>query len=109
MYEQLSLFDTARPTHRTAIPCWEYGQHTRAEPIEDWMKKLVPEGEFFCKVGQHTLVLRPADHKAEHIPTGHQFFHYTIGTALYTGVFVERDDPARLGATQKGTGKVGAT
>lgn len=55
------------------------------------MKRLVQGGEYVVQVAGHSLVLRPADCTADDVPAGHEYYHYTIGERLFSGVFVGRD------------------
>lgn len=88
MFEQMSLFDATQTTSAMAVSCWDLGENMSVNPIEDWMKKLVPEGRFFGIVGTRHFVLKPAGYPVSRIPIGHQFFHYTVGNDLFTGIFV---------------------
>lgn len=87
--EQLSFFtmlDPALPA--VAVCCMDGGSQTAA-PAESWMKRLVQCGEYVVQVAGHSLVLRPADGTADDVPAGHEYYHYTIGKRLFSGVFVE--------------------
>lgn len=37
------------------------------------------------------MALRPTQKPSEGIPSGHEYYHYSVGESLYTGVFVGRD------------------
>ena len=90
--EQLSLFELAAgPAVGPALAvCCMDGLTAKAEPSESWMRRLVPDGEYFVLVAGHPMVLRPAQRPAEGIPAGHDYYHYTIGERLFSGVFVGR-------------------
>ena len=63
-------------------------QAVRLFGLEPWMKKLVPAGEYVVLDGQHPQVLKPTSLKPENIPSGHHFYHYLIGSKVYSGVYV---------------------
>ena len=63
-------------------------QAVRLFGLESWMKKLVPAGEYVLLDGQHPQVLKPTLLKPENIPSGHHFYHYLIGSKVYSGVYV---------------------
>lgn len=88
-YEQLSMFTMSmEPT--TAICCFGRGLAS-ALPVETWMSDLVPNGEYVINIAGHPLVLRPAGITQKAIPKGHEYYHYLIGSKLYTGIFVGSD------------------
>lgn len=87
--EQLSFFSLpARPA--VAVCCMD-GRSFHAEPAESWMRRLVSGVEYFILVGGHQMALRPTQKPSEGIPSGHEYYHYSVGKSLYTGVFVGRD------------------
>lgn len=86
--EQLSLFTMLAPVPPAVAVCCMDGARVTAMPAESWMQRLVSGGEYAVQVAGHTLVLRPADGTAESITAGHQYYHYTIGGRLFSGVFV---------------------
>lgn len=89
MFEQLSLFDLVqdRQEEETAVSCMT-GRKSFLKPLEDWMKKLIPEGIGYVTVGEHPMVLRPTKLSRERIPEGHTFYHYEVENAVYSGIFV---------------------
>lgn len=90
--EQLSFFSMlAAPTLPQVAVCCMDGTRADAEPAESWMKRLVQGGEYVVQVASHSLVLRPAESTVDAIPSGHSYYHYTIGERLFSGVFVGRD------------------
>lgn len=86
--EQLSFFTPVCPV--VAVCCMD-GQQEDAEPVESWMKRLVPGGEYFVRLAGHPMVLKPAPGSADSVPKGHEYYHFTIGRKLYSGVFVGRE------------------
>ncbi|MBP3398820.1 MAG: hypothetical protein J6K75_03580 [Erysipelotrichaceae bacterium] len=56
--------------------------------MEEWMKRLVPRGEYVIDIGEHPMVLKPTTLKEKDIPNGHHFYHFRINDEIYTGVFV---------------------
>lgn len=90
MFEQLSLFIKDMPKEVEAICCMDGGRTTASVP-EDWMKRLVPAGEYVVMVGVHPLVLRPVPLWVEDIPEGNHYYHYLIGGQVYAGIFVGKE------------------
>ena len=84
---QLSLFDNLLPETATAVSCMDQAEVTATKP-EGWMLRLVPDGEYMVKVGNHPMVLRPTRLKQAMIEKGHEFYHYLIGSRIYSGIFV---------------------
>ena len=93
VYEQLSLFSLGLTQKAEAICCMD-GKHTTASIPEDWMKRLVPSGEYVVMVGAHPLVLRPVALRSEEIPEGHHYYHYLVGSRVYAGIFVGSETDA---------------
>jgi hypothetical protein len=89
--EQLSFFSMLAPVLPAVAVCCMDGDRADAAPAENWMKRLVQGGEYVVQVAGHSLVLRPADGTADDVPAGHEYYHYTIGERLFSGVFVGRD------------------
>lgn len=87
-YEQMSLFCPCEEAE--AICCMDGGRTTASAP-EDWMKRLVPAGEYVVLVGAHPLVLRPVPLRVEDIQEGHRYYHYLIGSRVYAGIFVGQE------------------
>lgn len=83
-YEQMSLF---RPCEEAEAICCMDGGRTTASAPDGWMTCLVPNGEYVVMVGAHPLVLRLVDLRAEEIPEGNRYYHYTIGGRVYAGIF----------------------
>ena len=90
MFEQISLFDLL--PEGTVARCSMDGRTAPANRPEPWMKRLVPNGEYFVRVGGHPLVLKPTRIQEEDIPEGHQYYHYTIGGQVYAGVYVGEEN-----------------
>lgn len=87
MMEQLSLFAPMAHDGVTAVCCFD--RHERpTRPLEDWMRRLVPDGEYMVMVENHPQVLRPTKLTESKVPVGHLFYHYLIGDEVYAGVFV---------------------
>lgn len=84
MLEQLSLFADDNAVARSCMD----GTTAPAKRPEPWMARLVPNGEYVVRVGQHPLVLRPTPLQESQIPEGHRYYHYTIGGQVYAGIFV---------------------
>ena len=84
---QLSLFDKLNPESTTAICCMDM-KETKAKKAGEYVRKLVPDGEYEVDVGGHTLVLRPTRLEPGSIPIGHEYYHYQIGEKVYAGMFV---------------------
>lgn len=89
MFEQISLFNLL-PENTTAR-CSMDGRTAPANRPEPWMKRLVPNGEYFVRVGDHPLVLKRVHAQEEDIPEGHHYYHYIIGGQVYAGVFVRAE------------------
>lgn len=87
--EQLSFFSL--PAQPAVAVCCMDGNRADAAPAESWMKRLVQGCEYSVQVAGHPMVLRPADGAEDDVPAGHQYYHYTIGERLFSGVFVGRD------------------
>ena len=90
MFDQISLFDLL-PEGTVARRSMD-GRTAPANRPEPWMKRLVPNGEYFVRVGDHPLVLKPTRIQEEDIPEGHQYYHYTIGGQVYAGVYVGEEN-----------------
>ena len=86
MFEQISLFDLF--PEGTVARCSMDGRTAPANRPEPWMKRLVPNGEYFVRVGDHPLVLKRVHTQEGDIPEGHRYYHYIIGGQVYAGVFV---------------------
>lgn len=86
MFEQISLFDLH--PEDTMARCSTGGRTAPANRPEPWMKRLVPNGEYFVRVGDHPLFLKSAPTKEEDISEGHRYYHYIIDGQVYAGVFV---------------------
>lgn len=95
MFEQISLFDLL--PEGTVARCSMDGRTAPAYWPEPWMKRLVPNGEYFVRVGDHPLVLKPTRMQEEDIPEGHQYYHYTIGGQVYAGVYVGEETGGQHG------------
>lgn len=91
-WEQLSLF--AREVAGVPAVSLFDGEEYGAEEPAAWMKKLVPDGEYFVMVGIHPLVLRATDLRCEDVQEGHRFYHYQIGGTVYAGIFVGKETAA---------------
>lgn len=89
---QLSFFN--RDTAGTPATCLFDGSRCRAEPPTEWMKRLVPNGQYVVVVGEHPLVLQPTGLTENQVPEGHQFYHYQIGGIVYAGIFVGKEATA---------------
>lgn len=92
MVEQLSMFSILAPKKAgvDAICCMD-NERSVAIPAEQWMKEIIPAGEYTLSIAGHPLVLRPAKVSQKDIQEGHEFYHYLIGGRLYSGIFVGRD------------------
>ena len=87
-YMQLSLFDDLFSTEKViAVNCFT-SQQVQTEPVEDWMQRLVPDGDYAITVGGHPMVLRRLKAAKPKIPKGLEFCHYRISGVPYSGVFV---------------------
>lgn len=87
--EQLSFFSLpAQPA--VAICCMD-GTPADAAPAESWMQRLVQGGEYSVQVAGHPMVLKPVPGTPDSIQNGHEYYHYTIGERLFSGVFVGRE------------------
>lgn len=89
MFEQISLFDLH--PEDTMARCSMDGRTAPANRPEPWMKRLVPNGEYFVCVGDYPLVLKPVPTQEEGIPEGHHYYHYIIDGQVYAGVFVRAE------------------
>lgn len=85
-WEQISFF----VQERTGIPAKSLfdGSEYDAFAPSEFMKRLVPEGEYVVMIGSHPLVLRPTKLNASEVPEGHQFYHFEIENTVYSGVFI---------------------
>ena len=90
-YEQMSLFELDAHTEITAVGCMD-GKSVTARNLENWMIRLVPNGEYVVDVGKHPLVLQPVKMSADRIPKGHEYYHYLIGKEVYAGVFIGKEN-----------------
>lgn len=90
-WEQTTLFAPPPITGTPAISLFDRTTHSSEKPSE-WMKQLVPDGEYVVMVGTHPLVMRKTKLTADEVPEGHQFYHYLIGGAVYAGVFVGKEN-----------------
>ena len=88
MFEQMSLFFC--DSQSVAVSCFT-GSEVHAEALEPWMKNIIPNGEFYVLVGNRPLVLKPTKLKKSSVPKGHEYYHYAIGSMIYSGVFVGRE------------------
>lgn len=95
MFDQISLFDLL--PEGTVARCSMDGRTAPANRPEPWMKRLVPNGEYFVRVDDHPLVLKPTRIQEEDIPEGHQYYHYTIGGQVYAGVYVGEETGGQHG------------
>ena len=89
-YEQLSIFTMLLPDEAPAV-CLMDGVQKMARKPESWILGLVSDGEYVVDVGEHPLVLRPADAKPEDIRPEYRYFHYLIRGKVYAGIFVGRE------------------
>lgn len=87
--EQLSFFSL--PAQPAVAVCCMDGRSFHAEPAESWMQRLVSGAEYFILAGGHQMALRPTQKPPDGIPAGHEYYHYSVGESLYTGIFVGRD------------------
>lgn len=88
--EQMTLFAPLPITGMRAISLFDNTVHSAETPSE-WMKKLVPDGEYVVMVGTHPLVMRKTKLTADEVPEGHEFYHYMIDGNVYAGTFVRRE------------------
>ena len=72
MWEQTTLFAPPPITGTPAISLFDNTTHSSEKPSE-WMKRLVPDGEYVVMVGAHPLVMRKTKLTADEVPEGHQF------------------------------------
>lgn len=84
-FEQMSLFQ--QTDYQEAISCETNGKYPTNQ-MEDWMRRLVPNGEYVIHIGKHPMVLKPTKISKELIPTGHRFYHFIIAGKVYSGVFL---------------------
>lgn len=91
MWEQTTLFAPPPITGTPAISLFDNTTHSSEKPSE-WMKQLVPDGEYVVMVGTHPLVMRKTKLTADEVPEGHQFYHYLIDGAVYAGIFVGKEN-----------------
>lgn len=91
MWEQTTLFAPPPITGTPAISLFDNTTHSSEQPSE-WMKRLVPDGEYVVMVGTHPLVMRKTKLAVDEVPEGHQFYHYLIDGAVYAGIFVGKEN-----------------
>ena len=84
MWEQTTLFAPPPITGTPAISLFDNTTHSSEQPSE-WMKRLVPDGEYVVMVGTHPLVMRKTKLAVE-------FYHYLIDGAVYAGIFVGKEN-----------------
>lgn len=89
--EQMTLFASPPINGRRAISLFDNTVHSAETPSE-WMKKLVPDGEYVIMVGTHPLVMRKTKLTADEVPEGHEFYHYMIDGNVYAGIFVGKEN-----------------
>ena len=90
-WEQMTLFAPLPITGTPAISLFDHTTHSSEKPSE-WMKQLVPDGEYVVMVGTHPLVMRKTKLAVDEVPEGHQFYHYLINGAVYAGIFVGKEN-----------------
>lgn len=90
-WEQMTLFASLPITGTPAISLFDHTTHSSEKPSE-WMKQLVPDGEYVVMVGTHPLVMRKTKLAVDEVPEGHQFYHYLIDGAVYAGIFVGKEN-----------------
>ena len=90
-WEQMTFFAPLPITGAPAISLFDHTTHSSEKPSE-WMKQLVPDGEYVVMVGTHPLVMRKTKLAVDEVPEGHQFYHYLIDGAVYAGVFVGKEN-----------------
>lgn len=90
-WEQMTLFAPLPITGTPAISLFDHTTHSSEKPSE-WMKQLVPDGEYVVMVGTHPLVMRKTKLAVDEVPDGHQFYHYLIDGAVYAGIFVGKEN-----------------
>ena len=87
-YYQFNLFDDfPQKPCVVAINCFTR-EAVPAEEPEHWMLRLIPNGDYAVKIGEHSMVLRRLKSAASKIPAGLEYCHYLINGFLYFGVFV---------------------
>ena len=59
-WEQMTLFAPLPITGTPAISLFDHTTHSSEKPSE-WMKQLVPDGEYVVMVGTHPLVMRKTE------------------------------------------------
>lgn len=89
-YEQLSIFTKPLPDEAPAI-CLADGIQKTARKPEGWMLSLVQDGEYVVDVGEHPLVLCPADVQPDEIRPEYRYCYYLICGKVYSGIFVGRE------------------
>ena len=90
-WEQMTFFAPLPITGAPAISLFDHTTHSSEKPSE-WMKQLVPDGEYVVMVGTHPLVMRKTKLAVDEVPEGHQFYHYLIDGAVYAGIFVGKEN-----------------
>ena len=83
-YVQLSLFDT----EGKAISLFNRMEYL-LRTMEPWMKRIVPQGEYYIKLGEHPVVLYPSSSK--NISPGMKYIHYVVGGRVYSSVAVQQN------------------
>lgn len=72
--DQLSMFDV------TSV----WGASYELHPMEDWMRELVPGGEWCINMDGHPAVLRTV----LEVPEGQEYYHFRGGETVYGAIFV---------------------
>ena len=90
-WEQMTFLTPLPITGTPAISLFDHTTHSSEKPSE-WMKQLVPDGEYVVMVGTHPLVMRKTKLAVDEVPEGHQFYHYLIDGAVYAGIFVGKEN-----------------
>ena len=87
---QLSFFDTSyivtSETPKVAISLFDNQEHA-VYVLEDWMRNLLPDGEFYLLCANHPLVLCVSE---DVVPPEMRYRHYKIGNKVYAATGVGR-------------------
>lgn len=90
-FQQISFFDIEVSDYPVAYNLFDKEEY-QTMPLEAWMTRLLPDGEFCVMVGKHPCVLRRTDlNPGDIFAKGMAFCHWRIGEAVYCGTYVGAD------------------
>ena len=88
---QVSFFDmdfVQEPDIPTAAISMFNGESNTLFPVEDWMKNLLPQGEYYILCAGHPLVLCKSE---EEVEPEMKYRHFFVGNKVYAATGVGKD------------------